>query len=209
MKEKVKKILEKRNIIDIIIIFIIVSIVCIPLLNNKLDVYCDDGIQHISRAYGTYESIKNGNFKIIESLSNGFGYSWNLFYGPLTTYGIIIINLIVNNFIISYKIFVYILLILSGLFMYKLMNQMTANRNIALLAAGIYILAPYHLTDLYVRNALGEFASFVFIPLVFLGLYNLFNNEDKNYYLTIGAVGLILTHNISTLVTAIFAFIYV
>ena len=209
MKEKLKKILEKRNIIDIILIFMIASIVCIPLLNNKLDVYSDDGIQHISRAYGTYESIKNGNFKIIESLSNGFGYSWNLFYGPLTTYGIIIINLIVNNFIISYKIFVYILLILSGIFMYKLMYQMTANRNIALLAGGIYVLAPYHLTDLYVRNALGEFASFVFIPLIFLGLYNLFNNEDKNYYLTIGAVGLILTHNISTLVTAIFAFIYV
>ena len=209
MKEKVKNILKKRNIIDIILIFIIVSIVCIPLLNNKLYVYMDDGIQHIARAYGTYESIKNGNFKIIESLSNGFGYSWNLFYGPLTTYGIIIINLFINNFIISYKILVYILLFLSGIFMYKLMNQMTANRNISLLAASMYILAPYHLTDLYVRNALGEFASFVFIPLVFLGLYNLFNAEDKNYYLTIGAAGLILTHNISTAITAIFAIIYV
>ena len=210
MKEKIKKIvLEKRNIIDIILIFIIVSIISIPLLNNRLNIYYDDGIQHISRAYGTYESIKNGNFKIIESLSNGFGYSWNLFYGPLTTYGIIIINLFINNFIISYKIFVYILLILSGIFMYKFMYQMTANRNISLLAAGIYVLAPYHLTDLYVRNALGEFASFVFIPLVFWGLYNLFNNENKNFYLTVGAVGLILTHNISTAITAIFAIIYV
>ena len=44
---------------------------------------------------------------------------------------------------------------------------------------------PYHLTDLYTRNAIGEYTSFVFIPLVFLGLYNLFNTLDKNYYLAI------------------------
>ena len=167
MKDKIKKILSKRNIIDIVLIIIIASIVCIPLLNNKLNVYSDDGIQHISRAYGTLESIKNGNFNIISSFTNNFGYSWNLFYGPINTYAIILLNLIVKNYIIAYKILVYGLLILSGLFMYKFMYKMTINRNISLLATSIYILAPYHLTDLYVRNALGEFASFTFVPLVF------------------------------------------
>ena len=67
---------------------------------------------------------------------------------------------------------------------------------------------PYHLTDLYTRNALGEYTAFVFIPLVFWGLYNLFNTLDKNYYLAIGAIGLILTHNLSTAIVAIFSFIY-
>ena len=92
--------------------------------------------------------------------------------------------------------------------MYKFMFQMTANRNIALLSAGLYVLAPYHLTDLYIRNALGEFASFVFIPLVFLGLYNLFNTTENNYYLGVGAIGLILTHNLSAIITALVAIIY-
>ena len=209
MKEKIRNFLKKRNIIDYIIITLIVLTISIPLISKKLDVYFDDGIQHISRAYGTLIGIKNGNFNVIPSFANNFGYSWNLFYGPLTTYGILILYLLVNNFIISYKIFLLIALLLSGFLMYKLMYQMSENRNIALLSSAIYILAPYHLTDLYIRQAIGEFVSFVFIPLVFLGLYNLFNTEDKNYYFSIGAIGLILTHNLSALITAIFAIIYV
>ena len=37
---------------------------------------------------------KDGLFpNIISSFANNFGYSWNLFYGPLSTYGIIFFNL--------------------------------------------------------------------------------------------------------------------
>lgn len=209
MKEIIKKVLNKRNIIDFIILVIITLIITIPLFNNKLDVYFDDGIQHISRAYGTAKSMQEGNYNIITDFANDFGYSWNLFYGPFTTYGIIIFELIFKNFIIAYKVFVCFLLLLSGIFMYKFVFKMSNNRNVALLSGVIYILAPYHLTDLYVRNALGEFASFVFIPLVFLGLYNLFNTTENNYYLAIGAIGLILTHNLSAIITTIFALIYI
>lgn len=207
MKEKI---LKNRNLIDFLIIIFVVILIGIPLLNSKLDVYFDDGIQHIARAYGTEEAIKE-NFlfpNIISSFSNSYGYSWNLFYGPLTTYGIIAIKFIVRNYIVAYKIFVLIFLLLSGYFMYKFMKNLTRNSEVALLASILYMSFPYHLTDLYTRNAIGEFTSFTFIPLVFLGLYNLLNTSDKNYYLTVGAVGLILTHNLSTVITAIFGFIY-
>ncbi len=209
MKEKLKSLKNKRNIIDVLLILIVTIVLSIPLLLKNCNVYYDDGIQHIARAFGTFESIKNGNFNIIQSFTNNFGYSWNLFYGPLTTYGVIAINYILNNFILSYKVFELLFLFISGITMYKLLHNMTSNRNIALLSAIIYISAPYHLTDLYTRNALGEFASFAFIPLVFLGLYNLFNTDDNNYYLAIGAIGLILSHNLSTLIAAIFAIIYI
>lgn len=207
MKEKI---LRNRNLIDFLIIIFVVILIGIPLLNSKLDVYFDDGIQHIARAYGTEEAIKE-NFlfpNIISSFSNSYGYSWNLFYGPLTTYGIIAIKFIVRNYIVAYKIFVLIFLFLSGYFMYKFMKNLTRNSEVALLASILYMSFPYHLTDLYTRNAIGEFTSFAFIPLVFWGLYNLLNTSDKNYYLTVGAVGLILTHNLSTVITAIFGFIY-
>lgn len=207
MKEKI---LKNRNLIDFLIIIFVVILIGIPLLNSKLDVYFDDGIQHIARAYGTEEAIKE-NFlfpNIISSFSNSYGYSWNLFYGPLTTYGIIAIKFIVRNYIVAYKIFVLIFLFLSGYFMYKFMKNLTRNSEVALLTSILYMSFPYHLTDLYTRNAIGEFTSFTFIPLVFWGLYNLLNTSDKNYYLTVGAVGLILTHNLSTVITAIFGFIY-
>lgn len=204
------KILKNRNLIDFVVIIFVALLIGLPLLSSKLDVYCDDGIQHIARAYGTAEALKE-NFlfpNVISSFTNSYGYSWNLFYGPLTTYGIIAIRFIVRNYIVAYKIFVLISMFLSGYFMYKFMRNLTRNSEVALLSSILYMSFPYHLTDLYTRNAVGEFASFMFIPLVFLGLYNLFNTSDKNYYLAVGAIGLILTHNLSTVIVAIFGFIY-
>ena len=210
MKENINKILKEKNIIYILILIVVATIAALPLLSSKLDVYTDDGIQHIARSFGTYEAIKNkvcfGN--IIPSFSNGFGYSWNLFYGSFTTIGIIIFRIISGSYIIGYKLFAYICLLCSGIFMYKFVSSISENKNVGLLAGALYIIAPYHLTDLYIRNAIAEFASFMFIPLVFWGLYNIVNKEKNSYYLILGTVGLIFTHNISTLYTAIFAFIY-
>ena len=80
IKLKMKKILQKYKFF--LIIFIIAVIVSIPLFWKDLDVYYDDGIQHIARAYATYISILNGEHtEVLSSLANGFGYSWDLFYG--------------------------------------------------------------------------------------------------------------------------------
>ena len=208
MKEKI---LKYRNLIDILVIFLVACLIGIPLLNSKLNIYYDDGIQHIARALGTSESFKE-NFwfpNVISSFSNGYGYSWNLFYGPLSVYGICLINLIINNFMISYKIFVFICMFLSGVFMYKFTKEISGNNDVGILASILYMTFPYHLTDLYTRNALGEYVSFIFIPLVFLGLYRLFFTEKRTYHLALGAIGLILTHNLSTVIVALFALFYV
>ena len=207
MKEKI---LKNRKLIDILIIILAGIILCIPLLSSNINVYRDDGIQHIARAFGTMQSIKEDGLlkNVISSFSNNFGYSWNFFYGPFSTFGIIICKLLLSSYINGYKLFVFICLIVSGIAMYKFVRKLTNNRNTALLASILYIAFPYHITDLYLRNALGEFVSFVFIPFVFLGLYNLFYTEDNCYHLAIGAIGLIITHNISTLLVAIFSLFY-
>lgn len=208
MKEKI---LKHRNLIDILIILFVTCLIGIPLLNSRLSIYNDDGVQHLARALGTAESFKE-NFwfpNVISSFSNGYGYSWNLFYGPISVYGMCLINLIIKDFMISYKIFVFICMLLSGICMYKFTKEISGNNDVGILASILYMTFPYHLTDLYTRNALGEFVSFIFIPLVFLGLYRLFFTEKKTYHLSLGAIGLILTHNLSTIMVALFAMFYV
>ncbi len=190
MREKIKRVIANTDFIYYIFIVLVSCIITIPVLSKNIDVYYDDGIQHIARAFGTLESIKEQgiNANVIQSFSNGFGYSWNLFYGPLSTISIIIINFICGNMITAYKLLNFISLILSGFFMYKFMLSITKNSNTSLLASIIYITFPYRLTDWYSRNALGEVMSFMFVPLVFLGLYQLFNTTENHYYLTFGAV---------------------
>lgn len=210
MKEKIQNFLKNRNTLDFLLILFLAIILFIPTFSSKQNVYIDDGIQHIARAYGTHEAIKSDGIfaRVIPSFTSGYGYSWDLFYGPLSTWGIILIELIFRNYIVAYKIFCFICMVLSGVCMYRLMLKMTRNQDATLLATAIYMTFPYHLNDFYLRNALGEYVAFIFIPLVFLGLYNLLNTSDNYYQLALGAIGLILTHNLTTLITAFFAFIY-
>lgn len=108
MKEKLKK---YKYILIILLVAIIASI---PLFRKDLDVYYDDGIQHIARAYATYLSIINGEHtEVLSSLANGFGYSWDFFYGNFSTILILIDKCITTTFIGGYKLTLFIGLFLS------------------------------------------------------------------------------------------------
>ena len=203
MKEKFK------NLRYIFIILLVAIFVSIPLCWKNFYYYYDDGIQHIARAFLTKEAITSGQSSVIlGSLENGFGYSWDLFYGPLSSLSIAIVGIIFKNIVVGYKIVLFLGMFLSGISMYCLTKKITADKNVGLLAGILYMTMPYHLTDMYLRGSVGEFLSFIFIPLVFLGLYNLFHEEKRDWLLTIGAVGLILTHNLMTVICATMAFIY-
>ena len=61
MKERI---LKNRKLIDILAIVLVCLIIGMPLASFKLDVYYDDGIQHIARAYGTMKSLKEILIKV-------------------------------------------------------------------------------------------------------------------------------------------------
>lgn len=208
---KIKKIFEKQNIKEILILLISAIFICLPLLSSKLDIMYDDGIQHVSRLIGTYQSINEGQtFPVIMSkFCNNFGYSWNLFYSPLTAYLPLIFKLIGLSFIGCVKLFMFFAVFLSGIAIYFFVAEVTKSKKVALLAGIFYIFAPYRLTDMYARNALAELTSFIFLPMIFHGLYGILKQKPKREYLLIfGTIGLLLTHTVITMYTAIICFIY-
>lgn len=127
------------------------------------------GIQHICRLIGTYQSLEeNQSFPVIMSeFCNNFGYSWNLFYSPITAYLPLLFKLIGFSFIGCLKLFMFLVVFLSGIVMYFFTKDVTKNKKIAILAGIFYIFAPYRFTDMYLRNALAELTSFVFLPMIF------------------------------------------
>lgn len=210
MKEKIKV-----KIKDYLIILVFTLIVSIPLINSDFDIYRDDGIQHVARLMGTYQSITEDGqvFPVIMSnFCNGFGYSWNIFYSPFTAYIPMIFKIFTNSYELILKIFIGLISFLSGIAMYEFTTKVTKNRYAGLLASALYIFVPYRLTDMYMRVAIAELASFIFIPITFQGVYNIFNSEEKNIkkslILTLGAVGLITTHIVIAMYVAIFCLIY-
>ena len=167
--KKVKELFKKENTNLIIILFVISIFVCLPLLKSDIDMTYDDGIQHICRLMGTYQSIEEGQmFPVIMSeFCNGFGYSWNIFYSPITAFVPLVFKLIGVSFATCIKLFMFLVVFVSGLAMFFFTREVTKNNKIALLAGVLYILAPYRLTDMYSRNALAELTSFIFLPMIF------------------------------------------
>ena len=154
MKKWFHSIKENRVVVDIAGIFFVAFLLSIPLFHKNIDLFFDDGSQHLMRAYGTYQAIaKNGNGNIIFDFANRFGYSWNLFYGPLSTYGIIVISLLVGTFNTGFKITLFAILFLAGSLMYKFVKEMTQQKNTACLASILYMTSPYFFTDIFVRHA--------------------------------------------------------
>ena len=208
--EKFKKILPQ------LIILLGAVIVSIPLLFKNLNIYQDDGVQHICRLIGTWQTLQEGQFlpMIMSKYLNGFGYSWNIFYSPLTAYAPLLFKIFNISFVNSFKLFLFVVTYLSGLAMYKctlsfINKDDEKSKIIASFSAILYMFAPYRLTDMYIRMAVSELTSFIFIPIIFEGLNNILSKNKKSYKLAWGTIGLILTHTVVTMYMAIICFIYV
>lgn len=210
MKNIIKN-LKENKWIHYILIIIVGIILSIPLCKIQIR-DSHDGSLHYLRILGTVDTLKIGQFPplINQNFCKGAGYSMNLFYPPLVTYLPLIIKLFTSSYMEALKIFGGIAICVSGLTMYHFTYSVTRKRTIALLSAFFYLIAPYKLANVYKRYAIGEFTAMIFMPLVFLGMYNLFEQDGKkHYYIAIGAVGLMLSHTVTTLYTALFCVIYI
>ena len=114
---------KKDNITAALFILLSSIFVSIPLI--KFNIQYDDGIQHVARLIETAREISNGNFiaYIMQNLCNGFGYSWNLFYSPLTSYLPLVFRIFGFSFENCLRIFMFFVSILSGYSMYFFMKK--------------------------------------------------------------------------------------
>lgn len=198
-----------RKCVPLILVGIVV-LIGFPLLRDRM-LEGHDGVFQLFRNYTTKIALLDDQYipMVNPNMMGGFGYASNLFYGILSTYIITFFSVFTSTIGLAVNIFILVTIFLSGLFMYFFVNVLSRKKEIALLSGILYMTSPYFLYDLYVRMALGEIVSFVFLPLLFHGLYNIINGDKRKWYLlTIGTSGLFLSHSISTLMCAIFAGIY-
>lgn len=210
MKKFIENI-RKDKIIHYIIIIAVSLIAAIPLIN--LRIYgTDDGYVHMLRIFGMEQILKEQNFPpfIYSKFANGFGYAINLFYSPIVTYGPLFFRIFGLHYYTCLKLFAYSTILISCFTMYNFLYDVSKKSEIAILGAVIYAFIPYRLETIFNRFAIGEFTAYIFFPMLFHGLFNLLKGDGKkHYYIAIAAIGLILTHTISTEYSAIFALLYI
>lgn len=151
--------------------------------------------------------------KIDGVVSNDFGYGEGLFYPPLAHMTAAIIYKIIAPLGLSvfaaFRIFYFIVLFCSGVFMYKLVFLVVKNKKAALFASFFYVAFPYIITDIVIRCAMAESAIFVFMPMTLVGLYYLLQNDYRKFliFFTLGCIGMVHSHLVLTLYFAIFCII--
>ena len=205
------EIVKNKRWIHYLIISLIGIAVCIPLFWIQIR-HTDDGWLHLIRLIGLDKSMAESNFPYLVApyICRDFGYSMMSLYPPIVAYLPFVFSFIAGSFAGGLKVFAALSMAASGIFMYNFVHEVTKNKGISFLAAIIYIIFPYRFEVIFDRFAIGEFTAFIFIPIVLQGLYNLLKGDKKkHFYLTIGAVGLLLSHTISTLYTAIFCVILI
>lgn len=97
-----------------------------------------------------------------------FGYGYPLFnlYAPLAFYAAELLHLLGFSFTAAIKTMYLLATIGAGLAMYGFVQRLLGRRA-GLLAALVYVYAPFHLVEIFVRSAYAEFVALALIPLVF------------------------------------------
>jgi hypothetical protein len=103
-----------------------------------------------------------------------FGYGYPLFnlYAPLAFYTAELLHLPGLGFTTTIKAMYILATIGAGLGMYGFVKRLFGPQA-GLLAGGVYMYAPFHLLDIFVRSAYAEFVALAIVPFLFLAFTDL------------------------------------
>ena len=196
--------------IDYLLLAVICIVAILPLLRPGFFPIHDD--EQVGRLFELHQNVISMHIPPRLSQNLGFGYDYPLFnfYPSFVYYVSEVFVLLGFSFIDSIKLMIGLGFFLSALFMYLFAKEYWGRWG-GLLAAAAYVYAPYHSVDVYVRGALPEFWSFVFVPAVFWTLTLLFKKQKSIYVIPVvlSMAGIILTHNLVAMMSAFFLLPYI
>ncbi|MCD8377048.1 MAG: hypothetical protein LUD69_08900 [Oscillospiraceae bacterium] len=167
---------------------------------------------HLNRIVCLADELKQGNYfpAIFSTALNGYGYANPLFYGQVFLYLPAVLYCCGFSLTFSYNVYIILFSVATCLIMYGSSLRIFKKARPALLCAALYTLSAVRLTNIFTRSALGEFTAQTFLPLVILGVYNIYSAERgetltlKKYLpLIAGFTGVFLSHTLTALMCAL------
>lgn len=205
-----KKYFTKLNIVICIIGIICVIFSSIFVFNSDL-LKGVDTEYHMSRIIGITNSWKSGDFfAFIHLDSENYGYAIGFFYSNLFMILPSILYLLGTNIILIYKIIIVICGICTAISMFVCVKKITKNKYASTISMVLYTLSSYRIITMVAKGFLGELFSFIFIPLIILGLYEIiWGDEKKWYFLSIGFIGILNSNLVMTEIMIVVSFAFV
>lgn len=156
-----------------------------------------DAVRHYRWTTQFIDAIRDGAIypRWLPSANEGQGSPVPLYYPPLSFYVAAAFSTVSGNTLRAIELSCWLALALSGLTMYALSRSvLSAAPSFA--AAALYMLAPYHLLDLYQGASPSEFWAFVWPPLLLLAINRVHRGAGLSGvgFLAVGYALMILTH---------------
>ncbi len=132
----------------------------------------------------------------VPDMGYSYGYPLFNFYPPLPYYLGQIFHTLGFSYVDIVKILGVIVLILSAITMYLLASEFFGKLG-GILSSMLYLYAPYHSVDFYVRGAVNESWALVWFPLIYWTTYKLIETSKIKWipFVSLSVAALMLSHN--------------
>lgn len=169
---------------------------------------------HLARIMAISHEISYGQFpvRMLTDMLNGYSYPTSTFYCDLFIYPFALLYKLGLPIHMVWQSNIIILNLATSWISYAAFRRISGRRDIGVIGAAIYTLSAYRIVDIYLRTALGEFTALTFIPLVILGMWIIYyeNEKDKAGWLCLGAgmAAIAMCHLLSLEMISLFLVIF-
>ncbi len=173
---------------------------CLPLSFTWLSAG-HDLFFHYGRLFSLSQELSFGQFpvRIHSGMYWGFSYMCSVFYSEFFLYPFAFLELLGLSPIGCYRLLLVCINFATAGVSYYSFSRLFRSRRPGLVAALLYTLSMYRLINLYTRAALGEILATLFLPLLVLGIYQLFLGDSRRWFTTVLAfTALFQSHLITT-----------
>ncbi|AKP03193.1 hypothetical protein ABB44_05855 [Companilactobacillus farciminis] len=190
----------------IVLFYLVISIIMYEFYKRDFVWTGDDIYYQFQRIMGLSTNFTDGLLASNLSVMNfgKIGYGVNIFYPWLTLIPFKLIFQFTNNWISAYYLGLLFYFFVSFLISHYSMKKFSGSTKVAMMFSIIYNLSIYRLIDLFTRGAVAEYLATIFLPLCFLGFYEIFFGDGKQWKpLAIGMSLVIFSHVLSTFMCVI------
>lgn len=179
---------------------------CYTWLLNGHDMYF-----HYGRLFNLSDSLMQGQFpvRIHSRMYRGYGYLTSIFYPEFFLYPFAVLGILGMSPIGCYKMLLICVNFATAGVSYYSFSRLLKSRRIGLIASFLYTLSMYRLINLFTRAAIGEVLATLFLPLLMLGMYQLFIGDSRKWLTAVLAfTGLLQSHMITTELSVAFGVVF-
>lgn len=193
-----------KKIVGLLIVLCVSWFSMRPLVSDGYFSMHDD--TQVARVVVMGKALKQGQFpvRMVSDLGYGYGYPIFNFYGPLPYYiggGLYALGV---DSVVATKLMFAIGMLIAPVTMYLLVTYLFGGFA-GIVASMLFLYAPYHAVQVYVRGSVGEYWAIAFVPLIIYGFVKGLRGSRTTSSVLLGAFGLaatIVSHTILGFLTS-------